>query len=402
MKKFKKIKNICYVLNSFPNLSETFISDEAFSMYGCGVTPHILSLKEGNTVTVHPAAEKLLNSGNVTLVTHVPRATALKAVLRLFMMQPFHTAICFIKSLGSTDRWLYFQTAPYALSLLRNKIDFIHAHFADFNFCWAASLSRWTGIPFGVTTHRHDLRHDPITISRVTKLFLEANLIVTISDNNRNIMVEKYIIPFDKINIVHCGVDLTRFIFSDNIRKFEKRKLRLINVGRLVSEKGQEILIQALSEVKNRGIDFNLTIIGEGPLLNELAHLSAMLNLNNYIHFAGAQTQSRVISMLEESDVFVLSSRDEGLPVACMETMAVGTLLIATRINGIPELVQDKVNGLLFEPDDVIGLADSICWVIENHRSLQNIVTSARQKIEVDFDRIKCTKLLLEYMTLSC
>ena len=86
-------------------------------------------------------------------------------------------------------------------------------------------LSKWTGIPFGVTTHGYDLRNDPIGNARAAKLFLEADLVVTISKFNRNIMVQKFNIPFDKIHIVYCGIDLNRFSFLGDLKRFNQKKL---------------------------------------------------------------------------------------------------------------------------------------------------------------------------------
>ncbi|MGD9948952.1 MAG: glycosyltransferase family 4 protein [Desulfobulbus sp.] len=393
-----KLNNIYYILRSFPNVSETFISDEIFSMYNWGVTPHILTFKKGNTKTVHPSAEILQNAGIVTLVSPVSKSTALKAVLGLFMIKPFHTLICFVKAVFSPERWLFFQAAPYALSILQKKTDFIHAHFADFNSLFASVLSTWTGIPFGITTHGYDLRNDPIPLNRARQLFLQANLVITISEYNQHLMVSKYDIPVEKIKIIHCGIDLSQFRYSGNAKKFNQKKLRLINVGRLVPEKGQDILIKSLSEIKNRGIDYDLMIIGSGPLQDELVNLSEKHGLNSCIFFAGAQSQRNVASMLEESDIFILSSRNEGIPVACMEAMAVGTLVIAPRINGIPELIHDRINGLLFDSENILQLTEIICWVNENKKCLNNICSNARIKIENEFEREKCTEQLIQHI----
>lgn len=401
MNEIKKLINICYVLKSFPNPSETFISDEASSMYDFGVLPHILTFNEGNSKVIHPTAEKLINSGVVTLVKQTSRGAALKAVCALFMQQPLRTLLCLAKALKSPERWIFFQASPYALSLLNNKIDFIHAHFADFNAIWTEILSEWTGIHFGVTTHRYDLLNDPISISRCVQIFSKASLVVTISNFNRNLMVQKYKIPFDKINIVHCGVDLNRFKFSESSERFRQKQLRLINVGRLVPEKGQDILIQALSEVKSRGVEFHLKIIGDGPLRDELINLSKKLNLYENIQFMGAQPQDYLISMLNESDAFVLSSLSEGLPVACIEAMATGTFLIATRINGIPELVQDRITGLLFESKNISELANAICWADENKKLLKSMCIHARNIVECEFDRLKCTEIFIKNINTS-
>jgi glycosyltransferase involved in cell wall biosynthesis len=393
-----KDKAICYVLNSFPNPSETFISGEAASMLDFGVTPYILALKPGDTTVVHPAARKLIDAGLVTEKREISKIESLSSLVKLLLIQPKYSFVCLCKALFAEDRWLYFQAAPYAIELINKKTKFIHAHFADWNFRWASVLSAWTGIPFGVTTHRYDLLDDPIPTTIATDLFNSANLVVTISEFNRQLMVKKYGLSTEKIKIVRCGVDLTQFVRDVNFTKFKNKKMKLVNIGRLVPAKGQDILIKALSKAKCLGVDFDLTIVGAGPLLEALSDLTRSLNLDDCIHFIGAQPQEVVIELLKESDSFVLSSRTEGLPVVCMEAMAMGTLLIASRINGIPELVEDKVNGLLVEPGDIDALSEAICWVDQNRKHLKEMCDSAREKVEREFDRIKCTQSLLSYM----
>ena len=395
-----KNKAICYVLNSFPNPSETFISGEAASMLDFGVTPYILALNPGDTTVVHPTARKLIDADLVTVKREISKIESLSSLIKLLFIQPRFSFKCFCKALFAEDRWLYFQAAPYALELLNKKTKFIHAHFADWNFRWAGVLAAWTGIPVGVTTHRYDLLDDPIPADIATDLFNSADLVVTISEFNRQLMVEKYGLSAEKIKVVRCGVDLTQFVRDVKFAKFKNKKMKLVNIGRLVPVKGQDILIKALSKAKYLGVEFDLTIVGAGPLLETLSDLSRSLNLDDCIHFIGAQRQEVVIKLLKESDSFVLSSRSEGLPVVCMEAMAMGTLLIASRINGIPELVENKVNGLLVEPEDIEALADAIYWVDQNREHLEEMCDSALKTIETDFNRRKCTESLIDLMKL--
>ncbi|MGK2907151.1 MAG: glycosyltransferase family 4 protein [Desulfuromonadales bacterium] len=391
-------KAICYVLNSFPNPSETFISGEAASMLDFGIIPYILALKPGDMSVVHPSARKLMDAGLVTIKQEFSKIESLYSLLKLLLFRPRIAFKCFFKALFSGDRWLYFQTVPYALELLNRKTRFIHAHFADWNFHWASVLSAWTGIPYGVTTHRYDLLDDPIPAAIVTNLLTNADLVVTISDFNRQYMANKYELSLEGIKIVRCGVDLTKFVRNEKFTNLKNKKINLINIGRLVPAKGHDILIKALSKARCMGVEFDLTIIGAGPLRETLSVLSRSLNLDDCIHFIGAQPQDVVIELLKKSDAFVLSSRSEGLPVVCMEAMAMGTLLIASHINGIPELVEDKVNGLLVESENIDALANAICWVDQNRDRLESMCDSARVKVEQEFDRIKCTRRLLSYM----
>jgi colanic acid/amylovoran biosynthesis glycosyltransferase len=110
----------------------------------------------------------------------------------------------------------------------------------------------------------------------------------------------------------------------------------------------------------------------------------------------GAQPQDIVIKMLQNSDVFVLSSLNEGLPIVCMEAMAMSVFMIATKINGVPELIEDKVTGLLVEPNNISDLVGAIFWVDRNRDKAKNMCALTRKKIELEFNRKKCTEALIK------
>jgi glycosyltransferase involved in cell wall biosynthesis len=249
-----------------------------------------------------------------------------------------------------------------------------------------------------MTTHGYDLRQDPLTIPFAKRLFADADLVVTISEFNKKFMKKKYQLSSEKIKIIHCGIELARFSNTKCNLKFKEKKLKILNVGRLVPVKGHDILLNALAIVRKRGINFDLTIIGGGPLEEDLLQLTKQLCLEDCVHFIGAQSQKSVIEEMCNSDLFVLSSRSEGLPVVCMETMAMGAFISAPRINGIPELVENKINGLLVEPDNVEALAEAITWADNNREEVKVMCVSARSKVEKEFDRKKCTEDLLRLM----
>jgi len=394
------INKICYILNNFPLPSETFISDEAASFIDIGVTPFILVINKGNFSLIQPSARKLLDKNLVTFILPCTKLQSLYSVFLLFFHRPKRVYGCLLKSLRSQDRWLYFQAACYATLLLKNKVDFLHAHFADMNLNWAKVLSDWTGIPFGVTTHRYDLLNDPISRDKVTRLFKQSHLIVTISEWNKQFMMQKYEIDSDKIRVIHCGVDVEKFKPLEVMKV--QSKLRLLNVGRLVPEKGQDILLHALAKARAEGVEFEVVIIGSGELEDNLKSLSIKLQLDDYVKFMGAQSQDYIVNSLKSTDIFVLSSRSEGLPVVCMEAMSSGVLMIATKINGIPELVQRGVNGLLVESGDVSGLAGAIIWANHNSEAVNKIRIAARETVINEFNRKKCTLRLLNEMNSVC
>ncbi|UCV17313.1 glycosyltransferase family 4 protein [Ferribacterium limneticum] len=390
------IKTVAYVLRSFPEPSETFIADEAVSLLACDIKVCILHLFAGNKSIIHPSAQTLLEKAQVRLIEPVSMLVMLAFLVRWSVVSPVRTLRTLLMVIRHPARWCYFQALAPAWWCQQKKIDFLHAHYADINFQYAAAMSAWSGIPYGVTTHRYDIFENPLGIDQASKLFNQANAVVTISEYNRKYMCDTYGLATNDIVIVHCGIDLDRFAYTEHAPLKTHQVIRLLNVGRLYPEKGQDVLLHALAEVEKRGILFQLDIIGGGPMLEELQALSRKLGIEKRVHFHGAQPEAFVRNMHAESHVFVLPSRSEGLPVACMEALALGTPTIATRITGIPELIIDGVSGLLVEPENVNDLANAFCRIHDNPSLLEQFRAAGREAVTCEFDRRECTHQLID------
>jgi len=362
-----------------------------------GVDVSIVYLNEGNRSVVHPSSQKLMEQGCVLHIGRPNRWQMAKALGALLMRQPWRTVGTLVKALRSPQRWLYFSVLPAAIWCLSRQVDFLHAHFADVNLQAAQALSQWLGLPFGVTTHRYDILDDPIDPMIASELFRASILAVTISQWNVNHMIRKYPLRRDQVHIVHCGVDLTAFAFQERT-VIDGGPLRLLNVGRLVPVKGQAALLRAMAQIKAQGIACNLEVIGAGPLEECLRQQISELGLADRVELLGARSQDFVRHALQRADAFVLSSTVEGLPVACIEAAAIGTPIIATRINGLPELIDDGVSGLLVEADDAFALAQAIAWAAAHREAMSSMAVVARSKVEAEFDRAACTQKLLALM----
>ena len=390
----KKPKSLCYVLRSFPEPSETFISEEAISVMNSGVRVSIVVMSEGNRTVIHPSSQRLLDANCVYLVSQPGRWALAKSLVRLTLQQPLKTLGALSKALRHPYRWIYFSVLPAAVWCRSRNIEYLHAHFADFNLQAADALATWLGKPFGVTTHRYDIIDDPIDANVARALFRASNLLVTISKWNVRHMIAKYQLQQSRLEIVHCGINLADFGFHQ--RSFaENEPFRLLNVGRLVPVKGHATLLHALAQVRGQGVTCHLDIIGAGLLEGELRRLCLELGLEQCVTFHGAQPQSFVRESLKRAHAFVLSSYAEGLPVACIEAAASGTPLIATRINGLPELIDDGISGLLVDANDAAALARAISWAATHRTALAAMTAAARRKVENEFDRTACTEQLL-------
>ena len=146
-----------------------------------------------------------------------------------------------------------------------------------------------------------------------------------------------------------------RRIFREHPSPFE-----LISVGRLVNIKGYPLLLDAVAQLRQACRDVRLTLAGDGPDRASLEAQAQRLGIADRVFFAGWKNQDELRELYRGSDACVMSSFAEGVPVVLMEAMATGVPCVAPRINGIPELIRDGVDGLLFTASDVEELVAAV------------------------------------------
>lgn len=151
----------------------------------------------------------------------------------------------------------------------------------------------------------------------------------------------------------------------DSFKKHSRKdSFKIISVGSLAQlYKGPDVLIKSLSILKKRGLNCKLIWLGDGKFLEEIKKLTITYGIYNDVEFLGNVPYEKVNQHLDNSDLFVLASRTEGLPRAIVEAMALGLPCVATRVGGIPELLEDSV---LVEKDDELSLANKIQYLLEN------------------------------------
>lgn len=137
-------------------------------------------------------------------------------------------------------------------------------------------------------------------------------------------------------------------------------------VGRLAMPKGHAILMDAMTQVVNKFPDVILLVIGEGPEKQKLIEKAANLNLNNNILWPGAQPQNKVFEFYSIMDVFVMPSFYEGFGLTAAEAMAAGLPVVGTNIEGLSEVVEDGVTGILVPPGDSVALSNAVLQLLQN------------------------------------
>jgi glycosyltransferase involved in cell wall biosynthesis len=280
-------------------------------------------------------------------------------------------------------------------------ITHVHAHFATHPAVAALIVHRLTGIPFSFTAHGHDLHVDRRMLD--TKVQAAA-FVVAVSEYNREMIVAdcgEHV--RDKIHVIHCGVDSE--VFRPQAPRSGNRPLQMICVASFEEVKGHRYLVEACRLLREQRVDFICHLVGEGPLRNETERRIAEAGLGSRVIVHGGQPRPVVARMLAESDAAVLASyptaqgKREGIPVGLMEAMASGLPVVATRISGIPELVEDGRTGYLVPPSDSAALAAALRRLAQDAEVRERMGQAGRDKVIAQFDLRTSAAELLELFT---
>ena len=277
----------------------------------------------------------------------------------------------------------YFLEAGVLAEHLRARgVQHLHNHFGNSSCSVAMLASAMSGIPFSFTEHGPAIFFEAERWAIGEKI-ARARFVVAISHFCRSqLMLFSRPADWGKIAIVHCGVAPSAY-GRETRGAFGKR---LIFVGRLDPVKGAPLLIEAFARVLPDHPDARLTIVGDGSSRAGAEARARELGIAASITFAGFRAQSEVARMLEEADLLVLPSFAEGVPVVLMEAMASHIPVIASRVAGVQELVEDGVTGFTVPPGDVPTLAGRIGRILSDPEAARRMGKTGRQVVEAEFD----------------
>jgi len=280
--------------------------------------------------------------------------------------------------------------------LLRDQaVDVLHTH----NFApliYGSLAARLCGAGTVNTRHgRAALRTHPL-------IWALTDRVVAVSEDARRELVRHNRIRPDKVRVVINAIDLTRYAPASAPSRERRRELGLPPdelvcgiVGRLSPEKDHRTLLTAMGALGRSGSSSHLVIVGGGPLEGELKALVQSLGLEERVHFLGFR--SDVAELLPLFDLFVLSSREEGISLTLIEAMAAGLPIVATRVGGNPEVVVDGETGLLVEAGQPEALAAALGSLLGDPDTRMRM---GRRGREVALRRFDIERLIDEYQAI--
>jgi len=260
--------------------------------------------------------------------------------------------------------------------------------------------ARLAGVPFTFTAHAKDIFLESRSRRLLRTLILEAERAITVSEFNRRYLADLagFRLPPGRIVRIYNGVDLDSF--SPETPSEWPRVPLVLAIGRLVEKKGFADLVDACGILRDRGVPFSCEIVGKGVLHDKLARRIASRNLEALVSLAGPLPRGEVVKRLPQAAVLAvpcLVAKDgnrDGLPTVIAEAMSAGVPVVATRVTGIPEAVEDGKTGCLLEPGDPEALAVALAGLLTNPGLRGSMGAAGRKRAAELFDGRRNAALL--------
>lgn len=387
--------NVAYVVSRFPKLTETFILNEVLALLDLGDDVTIYPLNLERSATSQPGVERAFEqveyvgycSAEVLrafgyYMTHTPKR--LLAVLATVVRENVGSPRFLVRSLA-----LFPKSLAYARRAEAKGVAHLHAHFATHATTATYIISQLTGIPFSFTAHAHDIYVDRHMLREKANA---ATTIVTVSEANRRLLCKLLGSSTScDIVVVRNGIDLSRFIPPTTDRP--DSPFQILCVGALEEKKGQRFLLEACRILQRRGVPFVCELIGDGPERAALEQQRRTLPDPEAVRLLGGQPRDAVIAHLQHAHVVALPSivtsrgKTEGLPVALTEAMACECAVVASRVAGIPELIDDGRTGVLVAPQSATELADALEALYRDPTRRAALARAGREHVITTYDR---------------
>jgi len=387
---------ILYVGGTLPSRSETFVYREVLALRDLGLDVNIASIHPrerglgdervealaDEAIEIYgPGPGRLLADATLEIAVHPARTLsvagrgALDALLGTAALTR-RPKVC----------WQCLAGLALARRVRRLGVEHIHAHMAHVPTTIAMYAARQLGIGFSFTGHAVDIFRERTLLEAKLQ---RASFTACISEWHRSFYHDLVLLDDDRLPIVRCGVDVDAFAPAE--RRAGEGALRVLAVGRLVKKKGFDVLIDAMTKLREAGSNVQCRIVGEGPERAALDTLVRARGVADRVSLMGVKSNDEVRCLMRDADLFVLPCRidptgdRDGIPVVLMEAMACGVCAISGDLPAIRELITDGKGGVLVEPGDVDALADALRELAADAGRRTRLGQAGRERVIEEF-----------------
>jgi glycosyltransferase involved in cell wall biosynthesis len=389
---------VAIVLKGYPRLSETFIAQEIRGLEALGLDLRIVSLRHPTDDGMHPIHREI-----AAPVLYLPEylwhepLRVLRGIAASRRLAGFGAAFgAFLRDLArdpTPNRVRRFGQASVLAAELAPDVARLHAHFIHTPASVARYAAQMRGLAWSVSAHAKDIW--TIRDWEKREKLADCDWAVTCSEAARGELARLAPPGEDKVALVYHGIDLARFTPPPGERPPRDGRdagdpVTILTVGRTVEKKGHDVLIDALALLP-RDVAWRLQHVGGGPLSPKLKRRAARAGIADRISWLGAMTQDELLVRYRAADLFVLACRvardgdRDGLPNVLMEAASQGLACVATRVSGVPELIEDATTGLLVAPEDPAALARAIATLIAAPERRRALGRAAERRVRERF-----------------
>lgn len=398
---------VAFVIDEFPSVTQTFILNQITGLIDRGHSVEIYPAIKNHTTDLPVNVYKYKLNDISLFKPQIERNLkgVFQALTRYFTASlakdpktTLNSLNCFRFGRYALEGPLFLDALPFIGEI--RHFDIIHAHFG-INGLRAMRLQD-LGVVKGnliTTFHGYDISKHirKYGSNHYRQLFEKGDYFLTVSHHFKEQLI-KLGCEAQKIAVHRSGVDLKVLSSeSTNIdvtinKPIDDKRIKIVTIARFVEKKGLEYGIRAVSRIKGKAHEIIYNIIGDGELRTRIESCIQNETLQDTVELLGWMPHDQIIHMLKNADILLapsVTSRlgdKEGIPVTIIEAMAMGLPVVSTHHSGIPELVEDGINGFLVPERDVKALAQKLVFLIDHPEKRIQMGKAGRKRIETDFD----------------
>jgi colanic acid/amylovoran biosynthesis glycosyltransferase len=394
---------LLYLIGQYPAINHSYLLAEVRHLRALGIDVAVASISPPDRPAEKLRPEEQEEAARTFYVKAVPMLQVLFENLLEFLGHPLRYLRGLFFSLqlgsGSLSRRFY-HLAYFAEGVLagrymrRQEVSHVHA---SFSATVALIMTRTFPVTMSFGVYGYGELHNPAE-TQLEERVEGALFVRSISRHGRGqMMLSCDRNEWSKLIYVPLGIDANEFAPAP--RRSSSPIVNMLCVGRLAPEKGQGLLLEAIAALQAQGRSLHLTLVGDGPDRAWLERRAAELGVASSVNFAGWVEQTQLMSLYTNTDLFVLPSLAEGIPMVLMEAMAMQIPCVAPRITGVPELIEHGVDGMLFAVADVEDMSRQIRVLLDSSELRMRMGERARDRVVRDYDMASNTQLFAVELT---
>ena len=378
-----------YLLSEHPTPGHIFMQREIARLPQYGIDPQVVAISKPRIPAGLATPEQTIASS-----TFYVKHAGLRAMVAAHARSVSRGPLRYLRGLGYALRlgdwhprrtaaalWYFVEAVVAGDWFTRRGIGHVHVHFSS---TVALLMTRLFPLSISITFHGPDEFESPVAFHLAKKV--EASRFVVAISHFAASQIRRYTpaTVWDRIEVVPLGVEVSRI--QPRAPRRDARPFRLLCAGRLAPVKGHRVLFDALARLVMQHPDLVLHVAGDGAERASLEAYARASGLGGHVIFEGLLDQVRLQRLYEQTDLFVLPTFAEGIPVVLMEAMAMEVPCVSTWVTGVPELIADGTNGLLTPPGDAAALAAAIDRLIGNPALRERLGQQGRLRVLERYD----------------